>query len=78
MKKQNKKHEENESTTHFLPIFMSIGIGTGVAIGAAMDNIPIGMSIGVSIGLCLGAAIDMLNRNKAEEAKKKDEDNAEK
>ena len=74
MKKQNKKHEENESTTHFLPIFMSIGIGTGVAIGAAMDNIPIGMSIGVSIGLCLGAAIDMIKKNKAKDDEEKKDD----
>lgn len=78
MKQQNKKHEENESTTHFMPIFMSIGIGVGVAIGSAMDNIPIGMSIGLSVGLCLGAALDMLNRNKTEEAAKKEEDKKDK
>lgn len=65
----NGKNPEN--STHYLPIFMSIGLSIGLAIGAGMDNIPIGMSIGLGLGMCVGGIIDAINRRKA----KKESDN---
>ena len=38
---KNKNDPENKIPQ--LPIFMSIGLSIGVAIGAATDNIPMGM-----------------------------------
>ena len=67
---KDKKTPEN--TTHYLPIFMCIGLSVGMAIGAGVDNIPIGMCIGMGIGVALGTALDSLNRKDAEE--KKDEE----
>ena len=59
--------KDNKHTN--LPIFMSIGISAGVAIGAATNNIPVAMSIGVGAGLALGAALDALNRDKDDKEK---------
>ena len=42
---------------------MSVGIGVGMAIGAAFDKLPIGMSIGVGLGLAVGGIVDYI-RNK--------------
>lgn len=70
-----KKKEQATDKTHYLPLFMSVGLSIGVGIGALLDNIPSFMCIGMSIGLAIGAAMDAANRKKAEEnAKKNDED----
>ena len=50
--------------THYLPLFMSIGISCGVAIGAACNNMPVCMSIGLGAGACLGAVLDLTTRKK--------------
>ena len=55
------KKEENK--VRYQPVFMSIGIGVGMAIGAAFDKLPIGMSIGVGLGLAVGGIVDYI-RNK--------------
>ena len=72
---KDKKTPDN--ATHYLPIFMSIGLSVGLAIGAGMDNIPIGMCIGLGIGVALGSALDSLNRKDAEEQKNEDDTDAE-
>ena len=74
MEKKNKP-EENETTMHYMPIFMSIGVGIGVGIGAALDNIPIFMSIGIGLGVCIGGVIDAINRHKAEKTEKDSKEN---
>jgi len=53
-----KKAEDKES---HLPIFMSLGMSVGLAIGAAMDNIPIGMCIGLGAGVGIGALLDSMS-----------------
>ena len=58
----NKK--EQKDNTQYLPIFMSIGLSVGVAIGAATNNIPICMSIGLCIGVGIGTALDGQKRKK--------------
>lgn len=61
----NKKEPENKVNN--LPIFMSIGISVGMAIGAAFDNIPIGMCIGVAIGVSIGSLLDARNHKTADD-----------
>ena len=63
MNNKNKK----EDKTHYLPIFMSIGLSIVVAIGAATNNMPIFMSIGLAIGVGLGAALDGQKKKKDKE-----------
>ena len=54
--------KDNNDNTHYLPIFMSVGISVGLAIGAPTGNIPIGMCIGLGAGVCIGGIIDYVNR----------------
>ena len=63
MDNKNKK----EDNTHYLPIFMSIGLSVGVAIGAATNNMPICMCIGLCIGVGIGAALDGQKKQKDKE-----------
>ena len=63
MDNKNKK----EDNTHYLPIFMSIGLSVGVAIGAATNNMPICMCIGLGIGVGIGAALDGQKKQKDKE-----------
>ena len=73
--KVEKKKEQATDETHYLPLFMCVGLSIGVGIGAILDNIPAFMCIGMSIGLSVGASMDAANRKKAEEkAKMSDED----
>lgn len=44
--------------------FMPLGMGIGVALGAAFDNIPLWMCLGLAVGLCIGTAIDAANKAK--------------
>ena len=43
---------------YYIGVFMAIGSGLGVALGAAMDEVGGGIPIGVGIGVALGAALD--------------------
>lgn len=56
------KHKQ-EDNTHYLPIFMGIGLSVGVAIGAATNNMPVCMSVGLCIGVGIGAALDGQKRD---------------
>lgn len=58
---KNEKH-----TVYYQPICMSIGVGLGMAIGAAFDQLSAGMSIGIGLGLAVGGMIDYM-KNKKEE-----------
>jgi len=42
----------------YIGIWMAIGTGIGVAIGAGMDNVGGGMPIGIGIGIAVGAYLD--------------------
>ena len=53
---------------------LAIGIGTGVALGAAMDNMGAGIAIGVAIGVALEAG---LRRRKSSGDQGDDEDQSE-
>ena len=59
-------NNEKEDKTHYLPIFMGIGLSVGVAIGAAANNIPVWISIGLCIGVGIGTAFDGQNRDNEE------------
>ena len=72
---KDKKTPDN--ATHYLPIFMSIGLSVGLAIGAGTNNIPIGMCIGLGVGVALGSALDAANRKNAEEQKTEDDTDTE-
>lgn len=56
--------ENTESTTHWLPIGMCLGISIGMSIGVATDNVGVGMCLGVGIGSCLGALMDAMQKKK--------------
>jgi hypothetical protein len=43
---------------HNVGIWMAIGTGLGVAIGAGMDNVGAGIPIGTAIGLVIGMRLD--------------------
>ncbi len=42
---------------------MCIGIGAGIAIGIALDNIGAGVAIGVGVGLAIGVALERRNKS---------------
>lgn len=42
---------------------MCIGIGAGLAIGIALDNIGAGVAIGVGMGIAIGAALERRNKS---------------
>jgi len=42
--------------------YLAIGIGVGVALGAAMNN----LAIGIALGVAIGAGLDQQNRKKNE------------
>ncbi len=43
---------------YYTAMYMAIGSGIGVAIGAALDNIALGIPIGVGVGVAIGASLD--------------------
>ena len=53
---KEKKNSENE--THYLPIFMCLGVSVGTALGSAMDNLSTWMCTGIALGVAIGAALD--------------------
>ena len=62
---KEKKNSENE--THYLPIFMCLGISVGTALGTAMDNLSTWMCMGIALGVAIGAALDQMKKNKKSE-----------
>ena len=68
MKDIDKEKNKSEDQTHYMPIFMCLGMSIGTAIGVATDNLSIYMPVGISIGLCIGSLIDAQKRNKAKDA----------
>ena len=63
----NKNQNQEPNNMQYMPIGMCIGIGVGMAIGAATDAIPMGMCLGLSIGMAIGVAIDSRNKKKTDE-----------
>jgi len=43
---------------HYIGTAMAIGAGTGVALGAVLDNAAIGPALGITIGLAIGSYLD--------------------
>ena len=75
MNKNDKEKNKSEDQTHYMPIFMCLGMSVGTAIGVATDNMSMCMCLGVSFGLCIGSVIDARNRTKAKDkAEKTDEE----
>lgn len=75
IKKIDKKKNELENQTYYMPICMCLGMSIGTAIGVATDNMSMCMCLGVSFGLCIGSVIDARNRAKAKnKAEKPDEE----
>ena len=69
----NKNNNQEPNNIQYMPIGMCIGIGVGMAIGAALDNIATGMCIGLSIGMCVGVLIDSINKKKTDDNSSPDE-----
>lgn len=57
-------NNKEENKMHYQPICMSIGIGLGMAIGAAFDQLTSGMCIGIGLGLAVGGVIDYVKNKK--------------
>ena len=64
--KENKNNNQEPNKMQYMPIGMCIGIGVGMAIGTALDNIAIGMCMGLSVGMGIGAIIDYNNNKKSD------------
>ena len=71
-----KSKKSPDSQTHFLPIYMCLGLSVGTAIGSAAGNLAICMPIGLSIGMCIGALMDEKNRKTSDNASPSDDKNA--
>lgn len=71
-----KNQKSPDSQTHYLPIYMCLGISVGTAIGASTGNLALYMPIGLSIGMCIGALMDAKNRKKSNNASPPDDENA--
>jgi len=60
--KQTVRHLQSQhklvSKGHYVGIWISIGTGIGVAIGAGMDSIGGGIPIGIGIGVAVGMMLD--------------------
>lgn len=50
-----------ESPLHFNPAGLAIGVGAGVALGVALDNIGVGIAIGVGVGMVFSLALSRKN-----------------
>ena len=64
MKNNNEKGHNDQNTTHYMPLYMCIGISLGLAIGVATDNLAVCMPIGLGAGVCLGSFLDRQNLKK--------------
>jgi len=53
-----RRHHKLVTEGYYIGIFMALGSGIGIALGAAMDNVGSGIAIGVGMGLAIGAALD--------------------
>ena len=62
----------------YMPIGMCIGIGVGMVIGAALENIATFMCIGLSIGMCIGVIIDSIHNKKSDDESKCDKEKSDK
>lgn len=71
-----KSQKSPDSQTHFLPIYMCLGLSVGTAIGSAAGNLAICMPIGLSIGMCIGALMDAKNRKPSDDASQPEDKNA--
>lgn len=69
----NKNNNPEPNNIQYMPIGMCIGIGVGMAIGAALDNIATGMCTGLSVGMCVGVLIDSMNKRKTDDNPNSDE-----
>lgn len=58
--KNNSNNESSEG--RYIPIFMCLGCGVGVAIGAAFDNVGVGMCLGCGIGSLIGAVLTLCGK----------------
>ena len=74
MNEIDKEKNKSEDQTHYMPIFMCLGMSIGTAIGVVTDNMSMCMCLGVSFGMCIGSVIDARNRAKKDEAKQPDEE----
>ena len=71
-----KSQKSPDSQTHYLPIYMCLGLSVGTAIGSATGNLAICMPIGLSIGMCIGALMDSKKRKTSDDASPSDNENA--
>ncbi len=71
-----KSQKSPDSQTHYLPIYMCLGLSVGTAIGASTGNLAIYMPIGLSIGLCIGALMDAQNRKSSGDTPPDDSEDA--
>ena len=62
-----KNNNQEPNNLHYMPIGMCIGIGVGVALGAAFENIPLWMCLGLSIGVGVGSLIDARQQKNADD-----------
>jgi hypothetical protein len=54
-----------EVTRMNMGVWIAIGAGIGVALGAAMGNTGVGIALGAGIGLAIGAALGAVKRRDA-------------
>ena len=61
-----KQNENKHHKSNFLGAGLVIGVGVGLAIGAAMDNSGTGLALGIGAGLAIGAALQNRENSKQE------------
>lgn len=60
------RFEKEKPETHWMMIYLALGMGVGAAFSASTGGVGLGISIGMCIGLALGAALDAQEKKERE------------
>ena len=62
-RKEKTMSDKKKNAHPMLGAGIAIGLGTGVAIGVAMDNVGLGIAIGLPIGVAIGMGMSGQKKN---------------
>jgi len=64
------RFEKEKPETHWMLIYLALGMGVGASLNATTGGVGLGISVGMCIGLALGAALDAQEKKEREKRRK--------